>query len=72
MSYSLYLLHIPLLYMFFYWWDDNASVGVFLAALALVFLLCYFFSALTEGRRSSVANLVVRENRVRRPAQSMF
>lgn len=51
MSYSLYLLHLPVLHMLAYWWGDNASLGLVAAAVPSVFVICYLFSKITEDRR---------------------
>jgi peptidoglycan/LPS O-acetylase OafA/YrhL len=51
MSYSLYLLHLPLLYMIAYWWADNTSIWFVLVAVPTIFLSSYLFSRMTEARR---------------------
>jgi peptidoglycan/LPS O-acetylase OafA/YrhL len=69
MSYSLYLLHLPVLYMTYYLWGDNSSAGFVLAALAFVFSLCYAFSLLTEARRHNVLRWL-RDTPLQRPSET--
>jgi peptidoglycan/LPS O-acetylase OafA/YrhL len=53
MSYSLYLLHLPVITMIAYWWGEKNSLGFILAAIPIVYIVCFLFSKVTEDRRHS-------------------
>ena len=58
MSYSLYLLHLPVIYVIAYWWNDNNSVELVLLGLPAAFVLSYVFSQATEGRRHVLLRMI--------------
>jgi peptidoglycan/LPS O-acetylase OafA/YrhL len=43
MSYSLYLMHLPILYMVAYWWGDTSSAVVIFLGLPASFILSLSF-----------------------------
>jgi peptidoglycan/LPS O-acetylase OafA/YrhL len=58
MSFSLYLLHLPVLYILGSIASDRNSLGFFLIALPFVFFSSYLFSLVTERNRKNVASAI--------------
>lgn len=58
MSYSLYLFHLPLLYMTYHFLEDRSSVTSIFIALGAIYSLCYLLSLLTEAKTGRVIEAI--------------
>jgi peptidoglycan/LPS O-acetylase OafA/YrhL len=68
MSYSIYLLHLPLLYILVYIFGMRDSFTFLLLALPLTFFGCFVFSKVTEGNTRRLRSLVENKTFGRAPA----
>jgi peptidoglycan/LPS O-acetylase OafA/YrhL len=58
MSYSLYLIHLPIIYMLAFWLGNERSFTFVVIAVPVVFSVSYFFSRATEANRWKLRSLI--------------